>query len=78
MPGRDCCPGLGGWYLEVALAGEELWYLRSQGLHENECFPDVICLFLPGVAVVIFLATHVLQSGSRERCEEEEEEERGE
>lgn len=49
-------------------------YLRAQGLHENERFSDVACLFLPGAAVVLFLATHLLQSGSRERCEEEEEE----
>ena len=71
---RSRCPGLGSRYLEVALSGELLWYLRSQGLHENECFSDVARLFLPGTAVILFLATHLLQSGSRERCEEEEEE----
>lgn len=58
----------------MALSGEQLWYLRSQGLHENECFSDVARLFLPGAAVILFLTTHLLQSGSRERCEEEEEE----
>lgn len=67
-------PELGGWDLEGAVSGERLWYLRSQGLHENERFSDVARMFLPGAAVVLFLATHLLQSGSRERCEEEEEE----
>lgn len=57
----------------VALPGEQLRYLRSQGLHENESFSDIARLFLPGAAVVLFLAAHLLQSGSRECCEEEEE-----
>lgn len=57
----------------MALPGEQLRYLRSQGLHENESFSDIARLFLPGAAVVLFLAAHLLQSGSRECCEEEEE-----
>lgn len=73
-PGGRRCLGLGSQYLAVALSAEQLWYLRSQGLHENECFSDVACLFLPGAAVILFLATHLLQSGSRGRCEEEEKE----
>lgn len=46
-------------------------YLRSQRLHENERLSDIARLFLPGAAVILFLAAHLLQSGSRECCEEE-------
>lgn len=35
---------------------------RAQHFHEDEGFPDVGGLFLPGTAVIFFLSTHRLQS----------------
>lgn len=54
-----------------ALPGTEL-YSRPQGLHEDEGFADVAGLLLPGASAILLLAPHLLQSGSRVCCEEQE------
>lgn len=36
--------------------------LRSEHFHEDEGFPDVGGLFLPGATVLLLLSPHVLQS----------------
>lgn len=65
----DIFPGPGGsGELGLAAPGPgTARYSRSQGLHEDEGFADVAGLLLPGAAVFLLLAPHLLQSGSRER-----------
>lgn len=59
VPGVDCPPS----QQQAAQPSEaQPKYLRSQHFHEDEGFPDVGGLFLPGATVLLLLSPHVLQS----------------